>query len=260
MGKNNINNSESGRTKKGFIKKFSDRINSRPMSESLLMAFFLTISGGFQDSYSYFLRGKVFANAQTGNIVLMSSCFFNGEFGDGLRYLLPLMSFSGGILLAEAFRRKFGDHVLLFHWKQFVLLFEIILLFITGFIPERYNIIANAIVSFSCAMQVQSFRRLEDNVYASTMCIGNIRSCMDNLCSFLFTKNKKYLHSAIEYFFVLVSFFFGARLGFFLKDFLGLKAIWVSSGLLLICFTIMLIRYQIFKRLRKKITEEEREG
>ena len=42
------------------------------MSESFPTAAFLSISGGLQDAYTYVFRGKVFANAQTGNIVLLS--------------------------------------------------------------------------------------------------------------------------------------------------------------------------------------------
>ncbi|MFR8333575.1 MAG: YoaK family protein [Oscillospiraceae bacterium] len=41
------------------------------MSESFLTAVFLSLSGGLQDAYTYLFRGKVFANAQTGNIVLL---------------------------------------------------------------------------------------------------------------------------------------------------------------------------------------------
>ena len=44
----------------------------RQMSESLVTAAFLSVSGGLQDAYTYISRGKVFANAQTGNIVLLS--------------------------------------------------------------------------------------------------------------------------------------------------------------------------------------------
>ena len=40
----------------------------------------LTLSGGLQDAYSYFMRDRVFANAQTGNIVLMSHALFSGQF------------------------------------------------------------------------------------------------------------------------------------------------------------------------------------
>ena len=45
--------------------------SSRQMSESVRIGIFLTMAGGFMDAYSYICRGKVFANAQTGNIVLL---------------------------------------------------------------------------------------------------------------------------------------------------------------------------------------------
>ena len=51
--------------------------------------------------------------------------------------------------------------------------------------PEEQNLIANALVSFSCAMQVQSFRKVASYAFASTMCIGNLRSGM----AALFWKN-----------------------------------------------------------------------
>lgn len=43
------------------------------MSDSFLMSAFIILSGGLQDAYTYCCRDKVFANAQTGNIVLMST-------------------------------------------------------------------------------------------------------------------------------------------------------------------------------------------
>ena len=45
--------------------------NGLQMSSSLPVMILLNLSGGTQDACSYFLRDHVFANAQTGNIVLM---------------------------------------------------------------------------------------------------------------------------------------------------------------------------------------------
>ena len=72
------------------------------MSESFLTAVFLSLSGGLQDVYTYLFRGKVFANAQTGNIVLLSANL-------GVMNLLPLPALDGGrlvFLIIEAIRRK----------------------------------------------------------------------------------------------------------------------------------------------------------
>lgn len=43
---------------------------SRQISESIGLGLLLALAGGFMDAYSYIERGQVFANAQTGNILL----------------------------------------------------------------------------------------------------------------------------------------------------------------------------------------------
>ena len=67
------------------------------MSESMLTASFIIVSGGLQDAYTYLCRGGVFANAQTGNIVLFSAYLFEGAWDHCLRYLIPVLSFMAGI-------------------------------------------------------------------------------------------------------------------------------------------------------------------
>lgn len=102
------------------------------MSESFLTAVFLSLSGGLQDAYTYLFRGKVFANAQTGNIVLLSSNIMDGQWDWVLHYLVPLCAFALGVLVAEKMRERFCDMQRL-HWRQLVVLGEVLLLFIVGF-------------------------------------------------------------------------------------------------------------------------------
>ena len=102
------------------------------MSESFLTAVFLSLSGGLQDAYTYLFRGKVFANAQTGNIVLLSSNIMNGQWDRVLHYLVPLCAFALGVLVAEKMRESFCNMQRL-HWRQLVVLGEVLLLFIVGF-------------------------------------------------------------------------------------------------------------------------------
>lgn len=81
--------------------------HSRQMSDAFRTTVFLTLSGGFQDAYTYMGRGKVFANAQTGNIVLMATNFCEGDFAKALRYLLPLLAFAAGVYFAEGIRNRY---------------------------------------------------------------------------------------------------------------------------------------------------------
>ena len=151
------------------------------MSESMLTASFIIVSGGLQDAYTYLCRGGVFANAQTGNIVLFSAYLFEGAWNHCLRYLIPVLSFMAGIFAAECIHRRF-KHMEKVHWRQLIILAEIAVLFAVGFMPQSLNTVANSLVSFSCAMQLQTFRKVRGHAYASTMCIGNMRSGTEALC------------------------------------------------------------------------------
>ena len=210
------------------------------MSESLLTASFIILSGGLQDAYTYLCRGKVFANAQTGNIVLCSAYLFDGQWRHSARYLIPLLSFLLGIFAAECIHRhfKYTEKV---HWRQMIILAEIALLFAVGFLPQEANTFANAVVSFVCAMQVQTFRKVGGYSYASTMCIGNLRSGTAAFSLYLREKRPEQIRQALYYFGIILFFAVGAGIGGNLSVRYGFHVIWISGGLLLISFLLMFL-------------------
>ena len=203
---------------------------THPAAERLFPVALLTLSGGLQDAYTYLRRGKVFANAQTGNIVLLGQSLFDGDWGRAARYLLPVLAFALGVAAAEAIRVRRP------RWQRRVLLWEILLLFLVGFIPHSLDQLANALVSFSCAMQVQAFRQVEGFAFASTMCIGNLRSGMEALCAFLRTGDHQERRKAWLYFFLIFLFALGAEAGSLAAELLDLPAIWLSCVLLAVGF------------------------
>lgn len=206
--------------------------------ESFLIMLFVTLSGGLQDAYTYLTRGHVFANAQTGNIVLLMHYIVEWDGRMIISYLFPIISFALGIMVSESIRFRMEERGMK-RWREVVLMLEMILLLIVGFMPENTAHYANALVSFSCAMQVQSFRKFHGRAYASTMCIGNLRSGMENLSAFMNTKDRAALINASHYFLVILAFALGAAAGSFLVSLFSLRAIWVSSFLLLISFLIL---------------------
>lgn len=208
------------------------------MSEAFRTVMFLSASGGLQDAYTYIGRGKVFANAQTGNIVLMSQSLFEGNFARFAHYFIPVLAFALGVAAAECIRLRWREAKRM-HWRQLVLLTEIALLFVVGFFPAAWDIGANALVSFSCAMQVQTFRKVGGYSYASTMCIGNLRSGTAALSVYCREKRPEQLKQALYYFGIIFFFAIGAGGGGNLSMRLGIPAIWVSDVLLLISFILM---------------------
>ena len=214
------------------------------MSEAFCTAMFLSVSGGLQDVYTYLYRGKVFANAQTGNIVLCSVKLVEGDWSAVLHYLVPLCAFALGVLAAEKMRERFQAMQRL-HWRQLVVLGEVLLLFAVGFLPQSQNLLANAIVSFSCAMQVQAFRKVDGYAFASTMCIGDLRSGVEAFCIWRKTHEPRAKARMVRYFGIILLFALGAGLGSKSAAQLGGRAIWISCGLLLVSFALMFIREEL---------------
>lgn len=208
------------------------------MSESFILAVVLALGGGFRDSYSYLSRGGVFANAQTGNLVLMSQGVFRGDIAYLAKYLLPIIAFVFGIYITEKIRVYFKESNIL-HWRQLIIMFEVVLLFVVGFIPISMNYFANVIISFSCAMQVQTFRSFHNTNMATTMCTGNLRLAAQLLSDYGFTKNKSSLEKSIYYIFVIVIFCIGAGLGAVLSERFGLQSIWADALIMLVGFLLM---------------------
>lgn len=213
--------------------------DGRQTSESFRLSAVLSFSGGLQDAYTYNVRGNVFANAQTGNVVLMSQNFMTGDVITGAKYLIPIIAFAIGIILAEQIEHKLKKTYKL-HWRQVIILIEMILLGVVGFMPTGLNMLANILVSLSCAMQVQTFRKVHGYGYASTMCIGNLRSGTESLSQYFRTKEKQDIYRAAHYYGIILIFAIGAGVGGVLSGIFGIYTIWASVVLLLIDFLMMM--------------------
>ncbi|WP_392486556.1 YoaK family protein [Haloimpatiens sp. FM7315] len=214
---------------------------SRQMSETFRLGLILAISGGFMDAYSYLFRGHVFANAQTGNMLLLGVNLSMQNYGNILRYFSPVVAFTIGIILSDIFRHKSNVEWKL-HWRQISVLFEAIILFIVAFVPQNLNLLANSMTSLACGIQVESFRKIHGNGIATTMCIGNLRSGTQNLCNYFMKKEKNYLHTCILYYGIIFCFILGAVLGSVAIKYLQAKSILICSMMLFIVFLIMFVQ------------------
>ncbi|RGU04118.1 DUF1275 domain-containing protein [[Clostridium] leptum] len=214
------------------------------MSESMILGVVLTLAGGFQDAYSYNCRGQVFANAQTGNIVLLGQNIASGNFQNALHYLFPLLAFLAGVYLSEWVRELCKSFQKL-HWRQIVLAFEIVMLAIAGLLPQSLNVVSNVLMSFACAMQVDSFRKFRGIPCATTMCIGNMRSGTELLCRYHITKDPELKRKSLHYYFIILVFAIGAAIGAVASQKFGNPAIWIAAGLMLLGFILMFVKEEI---------------
>lgn len=211
------------------------------MSESIRLGMLLAISGGFMDAYSYIERDHVFANAQTGNILLFGVHLSEGDWIMAVRYFFPVLAFVLGIAVAEAVRTYNTPKL---HWRQISVLVEAVILAGVAFIPLSMNLFANALTSFACGIQVESFRKIRGSGIATTMCIGNLRSATQNFMDYWKTRDREKLEQSVLYYGIILCFVLGAVGGNLLISFWGQRAILCCSLMLLVVFFIMFIDYE----------------
>ena len=183
-------------------------------SESYCVAALLSVTGGFLDAYTYISRDGVFANAQTGNFARLAISLASGDFWLVLRYLIPILSFVAGVSMAMWISRR-ASRCGKGQWQQYSALLEIGLLAVVTLIPNgKYsNIGANIAVSFTCAVQAESFRKVLGTPFASTMCTGNLRNATEYLNQFFIEKKKPDLEKSLQYFGIDALFVLGAVAG-----------------------------------------------
>ena len=87
------------------------------VSESYILGILLALVGGFLDAYSYLFRGHVFANAQTGNIVLLGVKLEEHNIKEALFYFLPICAFIVGVFVVELLKCKYKEAKKI-HWRQ----------------------------------------------------------------------------------------------------------------------------------------------
>ena len=219
-----------------------EKNKTRQMSETFLMGTLLALTGGFLDAYTYMSRGGVFANAQTGNIVLLGLNMASGQWSRVIYYLVPINAFVLGIFLAESIRGKCMYNRKM-HWRQLVLILEILVLLFVAVLPQgKFDMIANVAVSFICAMQVESFRKVNGNAFATTMCTGNLRSGTERLYRFGRTGEVKELEKSLQYYGIILIFIIGAMAGMWLTKQFAQKAVLFACGMLFLAFLMMFVR------------------
>ncbi len=147
-------------------------IRSRP--EIVPVGLLLSAVGGFLDAYTFVGHGGVFANAQTGNVVLLGVGLVQGQAGQGLRHLPPLLSFLVGLGVAESLARPWARRTLR-RPTRVVLGVEAVVLVVCGAVALP-DVVVTVAVAFVVALQVSTFKKVGDVPYNATVTTGNLRS------------------------------------------------------------------------------------
>lgn len=149
---------------------------SFPREEALLIACLLALTGGYLEAYTWIVH-RVFANAQTANLVFLWVYVTSGEWKEADRFILPLLAFVVGVVLA-CWLRWFAPQ----QAARVSVLIEIVCLFIVAILHNRLPGVAGTLgISLVAAFQTVSFPRVEGWAYSSVMATSNFRHTIEGL-------------------------------------------------------------------------------
>jgi uncharacterized membrane protein YoaK (UPF0700 family) len=193
----------------------------------------LACAGAYLDGFTYVGHGHVFANAMTGNVVLLGVDAISGSWRRSLSHLLPILMFLIGIACARVgllhrVRRR------LRHPELAVLAIEILVLFGLGWLPATTsNFVITMSIAFAASLQMATFRDINGRTYSCTFTTGNLRTMIENSFDWLFLgRQRKHLDAAREFATICSMFLVGAALGAFTTPKLHNHALWIDVAVL----------------------------
>ena len=205
--------------------------------------FTLTAVAGFWGAYTYLLRGNVFCNAQTGNVVLMAMALGSAKWEEGLYYLIPLSAYILGAFVSELVPNPVKRHLPV-RWDTLLIAIEILAILFLGLLPESAPVqIAQVGINFIASMQYNTFRQAEGVAVATTFVTNHIRQVGVGLAMEWHHRHdaeKPHRRKFLTHLGMLLFFAAGATIGtVFCVQFLG-RAIWITLLPLAVVFAVLL--------------------
>lgn len=188
----------------------------------------LMISAGMMGAYTFNMRGGIFCNAQTANVVLMSVAFGKGNLHEGLYYLIPISAYCLGALISETLPSPMKQLGFL-RWDTYLVAFEMMAIFGIGLIPLTVSHhIVQVIINFIASMQYNTFRQMEKIPMATTFCTNHIRQVGIALAKAIRKKDTAAAKRGLIHFCMIICFLFGGVIMTIVCRYLAERAIWIA--------------------------------
>ncbi len=205
--------------------------------EHKIIYLLLMMNAGMMGAYTFNIRGGVFCNAQTANIVIMSIAFGKGNWSHAFYYLIPISAYLVGTIVSEALPSPVKRYGFL-RWDTWLIAIEFIVLLIVGFIPLSVSHqVVQIIVNFLASMQYNTFRQAEGIPMATTFCTNHVRQVGIAITKVIRKKDRVAFERGMMHLGMLISFIIGGFSLTYACDLLQEQSIWIALiplGLILV--------------------------
>jgi uncharacterized membrane protein YoaK (UPF0700 family) len=208
------------------------RSQRKPTAYSLRLGVLLAVAGGFLDAFTFVGHHGVFANAQTGNVVLLGISAATGQWFAALQHVPPLIAFVLGVATAETLTRPRVAAVVRRPVRA-ALVAEIIVLLVVGAMPDNFaDIGVVVVVAFVAAVQSTTFPTLRRWSFSTVMTTGNLRTATRAAYRALLDRQSGAAEQARSFAVVCLAFLLGAALGAPTTQLWHNTAAWIPAALL----------------------------
>jgi uncharacterized membrane protein YoaK (UPF0700 family) len=210
-------------------------------TRSLWFALLLTLANGFLDAHTYLVRGGVFANVQTANVIFFAIDTSERKFTAALAHVWPLLAFIAGVILASHIKSGRVEHTVPrpLVWTMAI---QAVALAVIGFVPASVpHSYVTVPISFLAAVQIGLFRNVGDLVYLPVATTGNLMRCVEAGYDGFVEKHAASRRAFGVYGALILAFAAGALIGAVASLALGVHAIWLPAGVLAITLCLFII-------------------
>lgn len=193
----------------------------------------LLVATGFVDAYTFLAHGHVFAEAMTGNLVLIGIGAVEPEIVAFWRPLAAYAAFVAGVALLWwlGARARSGSRS-----PQLATLgFEIVVLAVVGFLPPSTpQVVIVIAIAFASGLQIAAFRRIGLAKFTTTVMTSNSLRTVNAALSALASGSREDRGAAASLVAGLGAFMVGVLAGALLTRQLETHASWIVAGLFLL--------------------------
>ncbi|MGO4210875.1 YoaK family protein [Terriglobus sp. 2YAB30_2] len=204
----------------------------------------LAFAGGYLDAFTYIGHGHVFANAMTGNVILLAIDLVTVAWQDAGRHFLVLVMFLLGIAAARLMRHEYIAPAIRLP-EAAVLVLEIAILMCLSFSTSYgASLGISMAIAFAASLQVATFRQVNKQSYSSTFTTGNLHTMMRSWLAWLVAgRSADDLQQAKVFAQICGMFFLGAVLGAYCTPRFHNHALWGECFFLLVVLVrVVLVR------------------
>lgn len=216
-------------------------------ARTLWFALLLTLTNGFMDAHTYYVRGGVFANVQTGNVIFFAIDLSERKLAAAFAHVWPILAFIVGVGLASHIKSGRVERVVT-HPLRWAMAVQVVALAGIGFVPVSVaHSYVTVPIAFLAAVQMGLFRNVGDLAYLPVATTGNLMRFVESGYDGVVGKQAASRRACGVYGALIIEFAGGALIGAFASRAWGAHAIWLAASILAVTLVLFIVDERVLR-------------